>query len=168
MKKLLFIAALCCLSFASANAQQVFNRILTKAQGIAQDKTMDLEKRKVATFEVDALNYMAMKTREVNPDAKVIELDRQALAMYEFVNMFLDEITRANKKKDRLEVVRIFKETSVYYVRFHDTDKEMVMSYYDNPKFITQFSLDTDWEKALAEVKRVMTLVKSHNHKDYR
>ena len=111
---------------------------------------------------------MAMKTREVKPDAKVIELDRQALAMYEFVSMFLDEVTKAKKKKDRLEVVRIFKETSVYYPRFHDTDKELVMSYYDNPKFITQFSLDTDWEKSLAEVKKVMTLVKSHNHKDYR
>ena len=168
MKKLLFMAALCCMTSTSANAQQVFNRILDKANGIANDRTMDMEKRKVATFEVDALNYMAMKAREVTPDAKVIELDRQALAMYEYVNMFLDEVTKARKKKERLEVVRIFKETSLYYPRFHDTDKELVMSYYDNAKFLTQFSLDTDWEKALSEVKKVMTLVKSHNHKDYR
>ena len=35
----------------------------------------------------------------------------------------------------------------------NDTDQEVTYGYVDNEKYITQFSLDTDWVKALAEVK---------------
>jgi 4-hydroxybutyryl-CoA dehydratase/vinylacetyl-CoA-Delta-isomerase len=36
----------------------------------------------------------------------------------------------------------------------YDMDKELVLSYFDNPNCITQFSLDTDWVKAVEEVKK--------------
>ena len=47
-----------------------------------------------------------------------------------------------------------FKNASISNSRFNDTDKELVLSYYDNSNYMTQFSLDTDWVKALAEVRR--------------
>jgi hypothetical protein len=36
-------------------------------------------------------------------------------------------------------------------------DKDLVLSYYNREDYITQFSLDTDWIKAMAEVKRVLS-----------
>ena len=32
-------------------------------------------------------------------------------------------------------------------------DKELVLRYYDIGNYMTQFSLDTDWVKALAEIR---------------
>jgi hypothetical protein len=36
---------------------------------------------------------------------------------------------------------------------FHDMDKDLAEAYLNNTKFVTPFSLDTDWEKALAEIR---------------
>jgi hypothetical protein len=33
-------------------------------------------------------------------------------------------------------------------------DKELILSYYNNENYITRFSLDTNWVKALAVVKQ--------------
>ncbi len=32
-------------------------------------------------------------------------------------------------------------------------DHDLVLSYYDNSNYLTRFSLDTDWVKALAEIR---------------
>ena len=36
---------------------------------------------------------------------------------------------------------------------FNDTDLEVVQSYVNNDTYLTRFSLDTNWVKALEEVK---------------
>ena len=51
------------------------------------------------------------------------------------------------------EVKRIEKEVKAFANdTSKDLDKEVIYSYVDNENYITQFSLDTDWPKALAEV----------------
>ena len=45
-----------------------------------------------------------------------------------------------------------FRAASINNSLFNDVDKEVIYSYVDNENYITQFSLDTDWPKALAEV----------------
>jgi len=47
-----------------------------------------------------------------------------------------------------------FRTASINNSLFNDVDKEVVYSYVDNDKFITNFSLDTDWVKALEAVKQ--------------
>ena len=37
--------------------------------------------------------------------------------------------------------------------KFNDMEKEITYAYVDKPNYITPFSLDTDWLKALEEVK---------------
>jgi hypothetical protein len=37
---------------------------------------------------------------------------------------------------------------------FNDTDKDLVLAYDNNENYITRFSLDTDWEKALQQVRK--------------
>ena len=120
---------------------------------VAEDKSKDLETRKVATFKVDELKYMAMKTRELMPDSTVRVLDVQAYAMYDFVNLFLRRLGEAKKKSAKEAVIARFRVASVNNSRFNDMDRDLVLSYYDNSNYLTRFSLDTDWVKALAEIR---------------
>ena len=95
-----------------------------------------------------------MKSKELMPDSTVRMLDRQAYAMHEFINLFFKRLSEAKKKAQKELVMARFKNASISNSRFNDTDKELVLSYYDNSNYMTQFSLDTDWVKALAEVRR--------------
>ncbi len=153
MKKVIFTALLLCITVFSASAQEVYKEILRLSKDIAKDTKKDLESRKIATFKVDELQYMAMKTNELMPDSSVRVLDVQAYAMYEFVNLFVKRLAEAKKKTDKEIVKTRFMNASMNNSRFNDMDKELVLSYYDNPNYLTRFSLDTDWVKALAEIR---------------
>lgn len=153
MKKVIFTALLLCITVFSASAQEVYKEILRLSKNIAKDTKKDLESRKIATFKVDELQYMAMKTNELMPDSSVRVLDVQAYAMYEFVNLFVKRLAEAKKKTDKEIVKTRFMNASMNNSRFNDMDKELVLSYYDNPNYLTRFSLDTDWVKALAEIR---------------
>lgn len=152
MKKLLLTVALMIACGTSVSAQKVYQEILKISKETANDTSKSIEARKVATFKVDELNYMAMKTRDMMPDSTVGVLDHQAYAMYEFVNLYTKRIAEA-KKNDQDKVLKMFKDASIHNSRFNDLDQELVLSYYNNPNYLTQFSLDTDWEKALIEIR---------------
>ncbi|MBP3835201.1 MAG: hypothetical protein IKI48_00430 [Prevotella sp.] len=153
MKRLILGAALLCMAIVNTSAQDVYQEILRMSTEVANNENKALELRKVATFKVDALNYMAQKSREVMPDSSAYMLDYQAFAMYEFVNLFTSKLTKANKKKDRSNVINAFKEATLQNPRFNDTDLAFVNAYCGNNNFLTQFSLDTDWIKALAYIR---------------
>ena len=153
MKKIFLTALMLCGLSLTAPAQEVYQEILRLSRKVAADKNKSLDARKVATFKVDELKYMAMKTKEQMPDSSVRVLDVQAYAMYDFVNLFMRRLTEARKKADKEKVMTRFREASINNSRFNDMDKELVLSYYDNPNYLTQFSLDTDWVKALAEIR---------------
>ena len=57
-------------------------------------------------------------------------------------------------KKDKEMVKAKFRAASINNSLFNDVDKEVVYSYVDNDRFITNFSLDTDWVKALEAAKQ--------------
>ena len=82
------------------------------------------------------------------------ELGEQANAMIEFVNLYIKSLAN-NAKKGNQEVTKAkYKNASIKNSRFNDMDKEITYAYVDNSNYITNFSLDTDWVKALAEVKK--------------
>ena len=82
------------------------------------------------------------------------KLDHQAYALYDFVNQFVDQLSKQEKKKDKQAVIDTFKRTSLENCKFFDLDKELVEAYILRPgDYLTQFSLDTDWEKANEEIK---------------
>ena len=153
MKRILFILILLCEWGISLSAQEVYQEIMRLSKKVAEDKSKDLETRKVATFKVDELKYMAMKTRELMPDSTVRVLDVQAYAMYDFVNLFLRRLGEAKKKSAKEAVMARFRAASINNSRFNDMDRDLVLSYYDNSNYLTRFSLDTDWVKALAEIR---------------
>ena len=65
---------------------------------------------------------------------------------------------RAEKEKDRRNILLLFKEASILFPRFNDPDTEFTQSYCNDNRFLTQFSLDTDWVKALAYVREKLGL----------
>ena len=158
MKKTLLITMLCCcMASTQIGAQNVYKEILRLSKTVANDTTKNVETRKIATFKVDELNYMAMKSNEVMPDSTVRMLDYQAYAMYDFINLYIDRLSKAKRDAEK-EVIRVqFKNASINNSRFNDMDKDLVLSYYNRNDYLTQFSLDTDWVKAIEEIRKTST-----------
>ena len=163
MKKILIAALMACFGLAPMTAQEVFKEMVEENRTIAADKSKDLEVRKIATFKHDALSYMAMKVRDdVLADTtnlafaqKIVQqLNEQSYCLHEFVNLYVKKLAAAPKKKDKEVVMARFKNASLSNAFYNDTDYDLVRAYCDNNNFITQFSLDTDWAKALEEVRK--------------
>lgn len=163
MKKLLMMVLLMTIGIVSANAQEVYKEVLRMAEEDLNNPKSTLEMKKIATFKIDELSYMAMKVRDdmmsdttnvaqMNEAVKL--LNEQAVALYEFITIYLERLGKTKKVKERELVNAHFKKISIENPLFNDMDKELVLSYFDNPKSITQFSLDTDWLKAVEEVKK--------------
>ena len=163
MKKIIMIAVLLCMTTVTVKAQDVFYEILRTSKAVAEDKSKDIETRKIATFKYDELSYMAMKVRDdVLRDTTDLEffnqtvkmLNEQSYAMHEFLTLYMKRLTSTKKKTERDIIITVFRDASINNPLFNDLDKELVLAYYNNDNYITQFSLDTDWIKALEAVKK--------------
>lgn len=155
MKKLFIILALVCMSVLSTSAQEIYDevrRIEKEAKAFANDTKNNLEARKIATFKYDAIYYLIDKASQ-EPLFSEYELGVQTNAMIEFVNLFISKLSTLKKNKDKDMLKAVFRTATINNSLFNDVDKEVIYSYVDNENFITQFSLDTDWPKALAEVQ---------------
>lgn len=155
MKKLFIILALVCMSVLSTSAQEIYDevrRIEKEAKAFANDTKNNLEARKIATFKYDAIYYIIDKASQ-EPLFSEYELGVQTNAMIEFVNLFVSKLSTLKKNKDKDILKAVFRTATINNSLFNDVDKEVIYSYVDNENFITQFSLDTDWPKALAEVQ---------------
>ncbi|WP_278698856.1 hypothetical protein [Leyella stercorea] len=155
MKKLFIILALVCMSVLSTSAQEIYDevrRIEKEAKAFANDPKNNLEARKIATFKYDAIYYLIDKASQ-EPLFSEYELGVQTNAMIEFVNLFVSKLSTLKKNKDKDMLKAVFRTATINNSLFNDVDKEVIYSYVDNENFITQFSLDTDWPKALAEVQ---------------
>jgi len=155
MKKLFIILALVCMSVLSTSAQEIYDevrRIEKEAKAFANDTKNNLEARKIATFKYDAIYYLIDKASQ-EPLFSEYELGVQTNAMIEFVNLFVSKLSTLKKNKDKDMLKAVFRTATINNSLFNDVDKEVIYSYVDNESFITQFSLDTDWPKALAEVQ---------------
>ena len=155
MKKLFIILALVCMSVLSTSAQEIYDevrRIEKEAKAFANDTKNNLDARKIATFKYDAIYYLIDKASQ-EPLFSEYELGVQTNAMIEFVNLFVSKLSTLKKNKDKDMLKVVFRTATINNSLFNDVDKEVIYSYVDNENFITQFSLDTDWPKALAEVQ---------------
>ncbi|HAH76756.1 hypothetical protein [Leyella stercorea] len=155
MKKLFIILALVCMSVLSTSAQEIYDevrRIEKEAKAFANDTKNNLDARKIATFKYDAIYYLIDKASQ-EPLFSEYELGVQTNAMIEFVNLFVSKLSTLKKNKDKDMLKAVFRTATINNSLFNDVDKEVIYSYVDNENFITQFSLDTDWPKALAEVQ---------------
>ncbi|MBR6262606.1 MAG: hypothetical protein IKR05_05250 [Prevotella sp.] len=154
MKRILFLLSVLSIVVA-ANAQEAYNEAIRMAKAVADDTSKSLEERKIATFKKDALYYLGSQSYKLTPDSSVTVLDHQALALFQFINLFQGRYLMA-AKKDRPAIIEQFKRVSLAHPRFHDPNKEYVLAYITNAGYITQFSLDTDWVAAYNAIRRKM------------
>ncbi len=155
MKKLLLSLILICAVASSVPAQDIYNEvkhILQEVEKIKYDTSKNIEDRKIAAFKWDAIYYMIMKAAADDKFTEV-ELGKQTNAMIDFVNSFTKRYAQASRKSDREDLTAAFKKASLSYPLFNDNEKDIVNAYVDNPKFITQFSIDCNWVRALEAVK---------------
>ena len=155
MKKLLLFLFACFMTL-NVSSQDIFNevkKLKDNAEALMNDTTKDLETRKIACFKNYALYYLIGKAATEDTFTEY-ELGVQANAMIDFVNLYMKRMAEVKKKKDRELIMIKFKDVTIQNSLFNDPDKELVYAYVDNDKYITQFSLDTDWTKALEAVRK--------------
>lgn len=153
MKKTIMTLVLLCVAICHASAQDIFKEVKNLMEGyqkVKNDTTLNLDVRKVATFKWDAIYYMVYQASDETED----ELGTQVSAMIDFVTLYLKQLKDARTQQKKEVVVSKFKNATLENARYNDQDKDVIYAYVDNPDFLTQFSLDTDWVKALEEVKK--------------
>ena len=69
MRKFIICALFFCMGTTAVHSQEVYSKIMQMSKDVAEDRSRSLTTRKIATFKVDELNYMAMKARELMPDS---------------------------------------------------------------------------------------------------
>ena len=162
MKKLFFFLAISLLMAGHAKGQDVANEIKRISKLVVDDQKQDLQSRRIAYFKVNVVDYLKMKVRDEvlkdTNDLKVFNdniamINEQSYAMYEFVNLFVKRLSEANKEEAKDIVVARFKNASLNHPLFNDMDLELVQSYVNNEEYLTRFSLDTNWVKALEEIR---------------
>ena len=151
MKRILFIISMLAV-VAGASAQEAYNEAIRMAKAIADDTSRSLDERRIATFKKDALYYLGSQSYKLTPDSSATMLDYQALALFQFINLFQGSLSMASKK-NRSAIIDLFKSVSLAHPRFHDPNKEYVLAYITNAGYITQFSLDTDWVAAYNDIR---------------
>ena len=150
MKKLILLALLAIAT--TAQGQEAYNELRQKAKTTVNDPKTNSVVKKISQFKLDALNYMAIKMREEMPDSSVTFLDKQAIAMDNFVNFYVEKLIESTKKPnvEQVKMIKMFMDASYSNPLFNDKDTELVLSYYNSADSMTRFSLDTDWRKAVA------------------
>lgn len=154
MKKVFILLFLCSASL-TISAQDVYKEILKVSKAGAADTTKNLDTRRIYQFKIDELDYMLVKSRELMPDSSMAMIDRQAYAMYDYVQTFMKDLSQCKNERDKQQIITMYKEATIHNSRFNDADTELTLSYYRRDDYIIQFSLDTDWIMARNEVKKI-------------
>ena len=162
---ILLMLAIAATGMAQETQPRVFQQIYNSAMKTANDPGAPMPERKAASFRADAVNYLSNRTpSEIADTTKALkpeeiaalnsQLDSMAYFMYDYVNIFNKEYSRAKGQKDKARVLRLFREVSINNPLYNDPDRQLVLAYYNREDFLTQFSLDTNWVKAVGEVKK--------------
>ena len=152
MKKLILLALLAIAT--TAQGQEAYNELRQKAKTTISNPNANAVVKQISQFKLDARNYMAMKMREVMPDSSATFLDKQAIAMDNFVNFYIEKLIESTKQPnvEQVKMIKMFMDASYSNPLFEDKDTELVLSYYNSADSMTRFSLDTDWRKAVAAI----------------
>ena len=151
MKRLITTLLLTITLAGAAQAQDAYYDIRTKAQAVVNDPAANELLKNIATFKVDALDYLAMKMKEQMPDSTVNYLDKQAVAMNNFVSLYIKRLIELNDQPQAMQVkmTKHYMDASYSNPLFKDNETEPALSYYLNKKAVTRFSLNTNWLKAV-------------------
>ena len=143
-----------------ANAQEIYKIVYKNAEQIVNDPNSGVTKARIAQFKVSQLTYLSQKAFETMPEVTDRFLDVQAYYLTEFMSLYQAELVKSSKDtpEERAKKVMIFLDATVSNPLFGDTDEETIYAYIKEGTELTPFSLDTDWQKALAAVKAQLNI----------
>lgn len=138
-----------------ATAQEIYKIVYQNAEQVLNNPASGVTKARIAQFKVSQLTYLRQKAFETMPEVTDRFLDVQAYYLSEFMTLYQSELVKSNKEtpEERAKKVMIFLDATVSNPLFGDTDEETIYAYIKEGTELTPFSLDTDWQKALAAVK---------------
>ena len=138
-----------------ASAQEIYKIVYQNAEQVINDPTSSITKAKIAQFKLSQLTYLRQKAFETMPEVTDRFLDVQAYYLTEFMALYQAELVKSATKsvEERSKLAMIFLDATVSNPLFGDTDEETIYAYIKEGTELTPFSLDTDWQKALAAVK---------------
>lgn len=153
------------LMLTSASAQDVLNEIVKTSLATVNDTTQNIEVRKMAIFKYDAMSYLRSKAlppsdllgENINltkVNGTIRALNEQALAMNQYVTLYLKRLNEAKKKNKKL-VTNLFKQATIDHKLYNDEDTEVTLAYYNRDDYPIQFCLDCDWVKTLAFIRTI-------------
>ena len=133
MKKVILFALLAIAT--SMQAQEAYNELRQKAKTTVNDPKTNAVVKQISQFKLDALNYMAIKMQEEMPDSSATFLDKQAIAMDNFVNFYVEKLIESTKLPNvqQVKMIKMFMDASYSNPLFNDKDTELVLSYYNSP-----------------------------------
>jgi hypothetical protein len=81
-------------------------------------------------------------------------LDLQAYYLSEFLTLYQEDLVNSINlsAEERAKRAMIYVDATVSNPLFNDTDEETIYAFIQEGTELTPFSLDTDWQKALAAV----------------
>ncbi len=161
---LVIILLITTLGVKAQEQERVHEQIFKAEYKIATNKNEDPEIRKIASFKVDAISYLKSKTlAELTQNSKQLtskqidhinkQLDTMAYNMHEFVELFRAVYNKMDGAGAKENIIYLFRKASLQNPLYKDTDTNLIHAYSDRNDYITQFSLDTNWVKALKQIK---------------
>ena len=125
----------------NAQAQEVYNELRKSNKAVVENPNAHTLARHISQFKLDSTVYF---------------LDRQAMAMDNYVQLYIKKLVEYNNLPQNMidEMTKMFMETSKNTPLFKDKDKEMTLNYYASGESLIRFSLDCDWEKAYAIIEK--------------
>ena len=115
MKKL-FLSMILCLSLNnSIQAQQAYTNLLEKAKSTLNDQNAYPMVKQISQFKKDALEYLSMKMKTDMPDSSTNYLDKQALALDNFVNYYIQNLLNSQSQPAayQVKIMKIFMDATV-------------------------------------------------------
>lgn len=155
MKKLIMVMLLV-ISASTAQAQEIYDYLLDKAEQVVNDPASKEIELKIAQFKSTALRYFRKKIIEQEGSISSTWLDAQALALNEFVTNYLIELSQNSlaTEKVRKELVMKYCNASENHAMFKKVDTEEAELFIYDKGGYTPFSLNTNWVEALEETKK--------------
>ena len=110
---------------------------------------------KIAQFKATAMRYFRKKIILQEGSVSSTWLDKQALALNEFVTNYLVELSQNSNGSNeiRKNIIMRYCKASANHTLFNNVDKEEAESFIYDKGGYTPFCLNTNWVEALAESK---------------
>lgn len=136
------------------SAQEIYKLVYESAKNTLENPATPLAKAKIAQFKISQLTYLYSKAFETMPEVTDRFLDLQAYYLSEFLTLYQEDLVNSINlsAEERAKRAMIYVDATVSNPLFNDTDEETIYAFIQEGTELTPFSLDTDWQKALAAV----------------